>query len=74
MAWRQPSILISPSGAPTFDQDDIAGGAWAFTRRAFRHFENLRSIFFSIKMTCRHDEIWFLSNVFHLTNLATTTI
>ena len=25
-------------------------------------------------MTCRHDEIWFLSNVFHLTNLATTTI
>jgi hypothetical protein len=27
-----------------------------------------------IIMTCRHDEIWFLSNVFHLTNLATTTI
>ncbi len=25
-------------------------------------------------MTCRHDEIWFLMNVFHLTNLATTTI
>ncbi len=28
----------------------------------------------SIIMTYRHDEIWFLNNVFHLTNLATTTI
>jgi hypothetical protein len=28
----------------------------------------------NIIMTCRHDKIWFLNNVFHLTYLATTTI